>query len=254
MTLTTRNRDDLFSVASVAVKSTTAVTMAKSSGREPSILPRASHVAYALEASNFDLPEWTTKTQRESFRNRLEGFAEPVPPYDADHDQHYVHNQVHIFVGGTQVPLSPNSPYFWLHHGMIDYVFEQWMSNHSNSTFRPTAKEANEKPLAHPGHNPEEYIVPFFPTVTHLDVFKPASEFGYEYESSSGSEPSESPPNPTTTPSTTTSSAKKQDTFLVLGASSSSSGYRCGENKRVKQSDSFIHAAKMRYLIACVCM
>ena len=199
-----------------------------SSGREPSILPHASHVAYALEASVFDSSEWTTETLTESFRNRLEGFAQPVPPYAANHDQHYLHNQVHIFVGGTEVPLSPNSPYFWLHHGMIDYVFEQWISRYSDSPFRPTAAEADAKPIAQPGHNPEEYIVPFFPTVTHLDAFKPAYEFGYEYEEASlDYAPTESPPNAITTPSTTdnsttTSPAKKPDTLswmllLLLG-------------------------------------
>ena len=180
-------------------------------------------MAYALEASVFDSSEWTTETLTESFRNRLEGFAQPVPPYAANHDQHYVHNQVHIFVGGTEVPLSPNSPYFWLHHGMIDYVFEQWISRYSDSPFRPTAAEADAKPIAHPGHNPEEYIVPFFPTVTHLDAFKPAYEFGYEYEEASlDYAPTESPPNAITTPSTTTSPAKKPDTLswmllLLLG-------------------------------------
>jgi tyrosinase len=83
-------------------------------------LPTAQQVNGALTEVPYDASPWDS-TAQPSFRNRLEGW------YGAG----YIHNSVHIWVGGTMSRNdSPNDPIFFLHHCNIDRLWTIWQRQH----------------------------------------------------------------------------------------------------------------------------
>ncbi|CAI9584606.1 unnamed protein product [Staurois parvus] len=81
-------------------------------------LPTFQDVEDTLKWEAFDtIPYY--RTSKKSFRNALEGFLNPA---DGTTLRRSMHNQVHIFMGGTmsEVPISSNDPIFVLHHAFID--------------------------------------------------------------------------------------------------------------------------------------
>ena len=128
------------------------------------------------------------------------------------------HTQVHIILGignfsnvdliksgtlndGTMgdVAASPNDPVFINHHTMVDSIFEQWLQQNPNGVY---GGPKNDPKFA--GHSANDCIVPFIPVYTHMDMFKPAENFGYVYDFISSS-PTTGPITPSvgpTTPST----------------------------------------------------
>lgn len=81
----------------------------------------------------------------------------------------------------ADVAASPNDPIFINHHAMIDCIFEEWMKCHNphNRMKYPTG-------VLFEGHRANDYIVPFFPTYTHSDIFKGSETFGYKCEGLKG--------------------------------------------------------------------
>jgi len=77
------------------------------------------------------------------------------------------------------VPIASNDPIFINHHSMVDYILEQWFLSDYEHTYQSPDSEADR----YQGHRFHDCLVPFIPLYTHEDMFKPASEFGYEYES-----------------------------------------------------------------------
>lgn len=73
---------------------------------------------------------------------------------------------------------SPNDPVFINHHTMVDYIFEQWLQKYPNGVY---GGPSNDRKFA--GHSSVDCIVPFMPLYTHMDMFKPAEDFGYSYDS-----------------------------------------------------------------------
>jgi len=48
------------------------------------------------------------------------------------------HNAVHSAIGGTMgTSTSPSDPIFWLHHGFIDKLWNDWQLIHAEAAFEP---------------------------------------------------------------------------------------------------------------------
>ncbi|XP_065896090.1 tyrosinase-like [Dysidea avara] len=73
------------------------------------------------------------------------------------------------------VSSSPNDPLFILHHAMVDCMFDKWLELH------PDAEYPNDIPMTvtTTGHQPDDFMVPFFPLSTNADMFTRSSNFGY---------------------------------------------------------------------------
>ena len=100
----------------------------------------------------------------------------------------------------ANVASSPNDPVFFNHHTMVDSIFEQWLQQYPNGEY---GGPKNDSKFA--GHSANDCIVPFIPVYKHVDIFKPAENFGYIYDflSSSTSTGSTTPsigPTPPSTP------------------------------------------------------
>ena len=98
--------------------------------------------------------------------------------------------QIHILVGAGdfryhyKIPsyqlgvmlnsaASPNDPLFLNHHSMVDCILEEWIQRH------PDAEYPDDMPDELRGMRRDDYIVPFFPLVTHGDFIRTADNFGY---------------------------------------------------------------------------
>ena len=145
---------------------------------EDPFLPDESSIVMALAANN--------NNGQLGFRNRLEGFVDLCPgnnpqciKYLDDGGTHNnLHNAVHIFLGGHMriVPSASNDPIFFLHHANIDRLFEIWIRMFNN------LPDYGMQSGGHPGHNWDDYLVPFFPLKTNADMYKRSSELGFSYD------------------------------------------------------------------------
>ena len=73
------------------------------------------------------------------------------------------------------VVSSPNDPLFMPHHVMVDCMFDEWLERH------PDAEYPNDIPMtvSTTGHQPDDFMVPFFPLSTNTDMFTRSRNFGY---------------------------------------------------------------------------
>ena len=143
-------------------------------------LPDSSSIIMALSANNND--------DQYGFRNRLEGFVDLCPDnnprcitYDKGNTHNNLHNAVHIFLGGHMriVPSASNDPIFFLHHANVDRLFESWIRKAGGN---PPSGYSMYETGGHPGHNLNDYLVPFFPLKTNADMYKRSSELGFHYD------------------------------------------------------------------------
>lgn len=143
-------------------------------------LPDEASIVMALAANN--------NNEQLGFRNRLEGFVDLCPGnteqclkyIDDSITNNNLHNAVHIFLGGHMriVPSASNDPIFFLHHANIDRLFESWIRRFGNRL-----PNYGMQTGGHPGHNLNDYLVPFFPLKTNADMYKRSSELGFSYDS-----------------------------------------------------------------------
>ena len=145
-------------------------------------LPDEDSIIMALAAND--------SNDNDGFRKRLEGFVDLCPgqqciirnPQEGDTPHNNLHNAVHIFLGGHMriVPSASNDPIFFLHHANIDRYFEIWMRRFEVEDIPPYSQESTT--LRHPGHNLNDYLVPFFPLKTNADMYKRSSQLGFTYD------------------------------------------------------------------------
>ena len=141
-------------------------------------LPDEASIVMALAAND--------NSDQRGFRKRLEGFVDLCPgntPPCLDNTKgkhNNLHNAVHIFLGGHMriVPSASNDPIFFLHHANIDRLFESWIRRFGNGL-----PNYGMQTGGHPGHNWDDYLVPFFPLKTNADMYKRSSELGFSYDS-----------------------------------------------------------------------
>ncbi|XP_063181286.1 tyrosinase [Chroicocephalus ridibundus] len=139
-------------------------------------LPTSAEVEFCLSLTQYESGSMD-KMANYSFRNTLEGFADPRTAI-SNISQSGLHNALHIYMNGSmsQVQGSANDPIFVLHHAFVDSIFERWLRRH-----RPMLEvyPAANAPI---GHNRENYMVPFIPLYRNGEFFKPSRELGYDYE------------------------------------------------------------------------
>lgn len=171
--------------------------------------PTKDHIKAAVSQAIYDSGNFFRDSQ--GLRGYVEGFinnscdSSTNPLCTSDGVQRLLHNAIHIKLGMggfnqnidssqlgvmSSVPASANDPIFLNHHTMIDYIFEQWLQNHSNATY--TGPNTTLIPKLK-GHGPSDVLVPFIPLYTNNMAFMTASEFGYEYEVISGSSNNSAP-------------------------------------------------------------
>ena len=162
--------------------------------RVEKMLPNRQEFERALKQRSYDNHPFSISSTNMGFRNSLEGFEYLVPrdenvcpDFEGGFRTTELHNRVHIYVGGTMlgVPISSNDPVFYLHHCNVDRLYEEWLNKYStsNTRYEPNAFSY----VVDPGHNIDDYLVPFFPIITNREMNNQAKSLGYEYASPSGS-------------------------------------------------------------------
>ena len=159
-------------------------------------LPNTVEVQIAITAPSYDSAdderEFGIYSPRGSFRNRFEGYssicsaAQCAGPRNTDtRFTSHMHNAVHVWIGGHMliVPSAINDPIFNLHHTNVDRILESWFNRYANGSSNSQLLTAYA-PVSggHPGHNRDDYMVPFFPVRKPGDMYRIAAEFGYEYD------------------------------------------------------------------------
>ena len=156
-------------------------------GGKSTYLPNIVEVMIALAAPLYDAKDDTGRfsrdSPRESFRSRMEGrnticsASVCVGPRDISR----LHNNIHLWVGGhlSKVPAAVNDPVFNIHHANVDRVLESWMQRFTPTTLPSYVPERD----GHPGHNHDDFMVPYFPLITAGEQYKLAEEWGYVYDS-----------------------------------------------------------------------
>ena len=162
-------------------------------GRGSTYLPNIVEVMIAIAAPSYDAPDaagmYLRDDPRASFRSRLEGWNKIcsavtcVGPQDLLND--HMHNNVHDWVGGQMdvIPTAVNDPVFNLHHCNVDRILESWMQRFVGTTSDPGLLPSYVPVRGgHPGHNRDDYMVPFLPLITAGGQYRVAEEWGYIYD------------------------------------------------------------------------
>ncbi|XP_015196705.1 tyrosinase [Lepisosteus oculatus] len=138
-------------------------------------LPTSAEVEFCLSLTDYET-EPMNRFANLSFRNTLEGFANPSDGI-ATTLQSNMHNSLHVFMNGSMssVQGSANDPIFLIHHAFVDSIFEQWLRRHN------PPKSAYPTANAPIGHNDGYYMVPFMPLYRNGDYFLSSKELGYDY-------------------------------------------------------------------------
>ena len=126
--------------------------------------------------------KYSIRSPRESFRSRMEGWnsicsaAICIGPRDKSR----MHNNMHLWIGGHMscTPAAINEPMFNMHHTNVDRILESWLQRFTADQIPPYVPESG----GHPGHNRNDYMVPFFPLMTAGEQYKVAEEWGYVYD------------------------------------------------------------------------
>ena len=156
-------------------------------------LPNRIEVKIAIAAPSYDAAnaqgQYFRNSPRQSFRSRLEGWniicsaVNCTGPQDLQND--HMHNNVHDWMGGQMdIPATAvNDPMFNMHHCNVDRILESWMQRFANGSPNPMLLPAYVPALGgHPGHNRDDYMVPFFPLMTAGDQYRVAENWGYTYD------------------------------------------------------------------------
>ena len=158
-------------------------------------IPHQSEVMMTIAAPDYDaaadnIHDYSQYGPRNSFRSRLEGWNKMCSAVNcigpSNPDNSYMHNAIHDWVGGQMsiVSTAANDPIFNLHHANMDRIFESWMKRFKRDHASITDLLPAYCPLSggHPGHNHNDYMVPFFPLIKPGRQYHFAEEWGYRYD------------------------------------------------------------------------
>ena len=146
-------------------------------------LPSQAQIDSVLQYAVYDRAPWNENingtSATGSFRNRLEGWAlEPGDPVGS-----YLHNIVHVFIGGDMGPgTSPNDPIFFLHHCNVDRLWAKWQERRALDN--GTSYDSDYLPVTGgpSGHNLNDNMFPWdgdpkFPSIA--TTWSPAQTLDY---------------------------------------------------------------------------
>lgn len=146
-------------------------------------LPSQAQIDSVLQYAVYDRAPWDESINGTpatgSFRNRLEGWA--LEPGDAPDS--YLHNIVHVFIGGDMGPgTSPNDPVFFLHHCNVDRLWAKWQERRTLEN--GTSYDSDYLPVTGgpTGHNLNDNMFPWdgdpkFPAIAKM--WSPAQTLDY---------------------------------------------------------------------------
>ncbi|KIH51799.1 hypothetical protein ANCDUO_18108 [Ancylostoma duodenale] len=63
------------------------------------------------------------------------------------------------------IPTATHDPIFFLHHGMIDFIWEEWRTTRQSKTERETAYPENDEACSSAAHFANTTMTPFWPMV-----------------------------------------------------------------------------------------
>lgn len=69
---------------------------------------------------------------------------------------------------------SPNDPFFYVFHAMLDCIFEEWLRTHPGTSYPSVPKNIHTL-----GNRDDSYFVPLFPLQTNVKMYKESRYFGY---------------------------------------------------------------------------
>lgn len=128
-------------------------------------LPNEDDLRLAMSEAFYDVPNSNNSPFTIGFRNRLEGWITKRGDYRVKTDGSQLHNRVHLWVGGSMMPMtSPNDPVFFLHHCYVDKVWADWqeIQKQNNPDATPHYVPISGGPK---GHNLKDVLNPFSMTV-----------------------------------------------------------------------------------------
>lgn len=135
----------------------------RNAGQQDPSLPDRNDQTRTLADGMFDRAPWNRAA--DSFRNKCEGWQDPS---EGAVPRSWMHNRVHVFVGGSMLPgSSPNDPVFFLNHCNVDRIWEAWMTSRGR-TYVPGAGQG---PAGHRANDPLFSIV--WPSMTPAQVLNP---------------------------------------------------------------------------------
>ena len=162
-------------------------------GGGSSYLPNRVEVMIAIAAPSYDAADaqgnFFRDAPRQSFRSRLEGWniicSAVTCTGPRDTLSHHMHNSIRDWVGGQMSgnPAAANDPIFNFHHCNLDRILESWIQKFTGGNSNPALLPAYV-PVSggHPGHNRDDYMVPFFPLITAGGQYRSAVDWGYQYD------------------------------------------------------------------------
>ncbi|KAL6728352.1 hypothetical protein Aduo_010132 [Ancylostoma duodenale] len=95
----------------------------------------------------------------------------------------YIHGGPHVYTGGDMgvIPTATHDPIFFLHHGMIDFIWEEWRTTRQSKTERETAYPENDEACSSAAHFANTTMTPFWPMVNIDGLSNKYTDNLYQY-------------------------------------------------------------------------
>lgn len=107
-----------------------------------------------MSLTTYDQEPFDDFRELKTFRNFLEGW---FPSSDGSR----MHNQVHVWVGGSMLPgTSPNDPIFYLHHCFVDKLWADWQIEQLKK-YKDIASSYQPHKDGPKGHNLDDPMFPW---------------------------------------------------------------------------------------------
>ncbi|EPB70905.1 common central domain of tyrosinase [Ancylostoma ceylanicum] len=90
----------------------------------------------------------------------------------------YIHGNPHVYTGGDMavIPTATHDPIFFLHHSMMDLIWEEWRISRQSRSERETAYPQNDEACSSAAHFANTTMTPFWPMMRNHATMGNASE------------------------------------------------------------------------------